>query len=187
MKKMLRKIHLYLGLFTLPMGLLLALTGVVYISGSNQDVGAEINKYTLDGVVIEAGTEVEFLQDWTSKNNVEMPRTTEIISGKGGTKIIGSPHYGIEIKAGQGQTTLTTTKRSVLGDMIMIHKAKVRWYANVLSVLLGISMLMFYVSGIVIASFKKTVNGQKVLKKEYIITLILGFVVTTAVCVASVI
>ena len=187
MKKMLRKIHLYLGLFTLPMGLLLAITGVVYISGFNQNVGAEINQYTLDGVVIEAGNEVAFLTDWTSKNNIEMPRTTEVNSGKGGTKTVGSPHYGIEIKTGKDQTILTTTKRSVLGDMIMIHKAKVRWYANVLSVLLGISMLMFYISGIVIASFKKNVNGEKVLKKEYIITLVLGVIITTAVCVASVI
>ncbi len=187
MKKLLRKIHLYLGLFTLPMGLLLALTGIVYISGFNQNVGAEINKYTLDGVVIEAGNEVSFLQEWTSKNNVEMPRTTEINQGKGGAVIVGTPHYGIEIKPGKNQTFLTTTKRSVLGDMIMIHKAKVRWFANVLSILLGISMFMFYISGIVIASFKKNVNGEKVLKKEYIITLALGIIITVFVCVASVI
>lgn len=187
MKKMLRKIHLYLGLFTLPMGLLLALTGVLYIIGFNQDSGATIEKYILDGVVIEAGNEVAFLNDWTSKNNVEMPRTTEVMPYKGGTIIVGTPHYSIQIKAGKDQTTLTTTKRSMLGDMIMIHKAKVRWYVNILSVLLGISMLLFYISGIVIASFKKNVNGEKVLKKEYIITLALGVVITTAVCVASVI
>lgn len=187
MKKLLRKIHLYLGLFTLPMGLLLAVTGVLYIAGFNQDSGATIEKYTLDGVVIEAGNEVAFLNDWTKQNNVEMPRTTEIGEGKGGTAIIGTPHYGLEIKSGENQTIITTTKRSVLGDMIMIHKAKVRWFANVLSILLGISMLLFYISGIVIASFKKNVNGEKVLKKEYIITLVLGVIITTAVCVASVI
>ena len=49
MKKLLRKIHLYLGLFTLPMGLLLALTGVLYIAGFNQNSGAIIKKYKLDG------------------------------------------------------------------------------------------------------------------------------------------
>ncbi len=169
------------------MGLLLALTGVLYIAGFNQDSGATIKKYHLDGVVIEAGNEIAFLTDWSAKNNIDMSRTTELSSGKGGSKLVGTPHYSIGIKVVNGETILTTTERSVLGNMIMIHKAKVRWYANVLSVMLGISMLLFYITGIVIASFKKNVNGKKVLKKEYLITLLLGIIITTAICIASVI
>ena len=42
MKKIFRKIHLYMALFTIPVGIMMGLTGALYVLGANQDTGAEI-------------------------------------------------------------------------------------------------------------------------------------------------
>lgn len=185
-KKALRKIHLYLGLFTLPMGLILAITGVLFIADFDEDTGATINEYT-SLEIAEEGKEVEFLKKWTAENNISMPRTNEVMEHKG-SMIVGTPLYNITVTVEDDKTSIETIKRSLLGVLFLTHEAKdLRWYINILSVLLGISMMTFYISGIVIASFKKTVDGKKVVRKEYVVTLILGFIITILLITVSVV
>ena len=47
MKKIFRKIHLYMALFTIPVGIMVAITGALYILGADQNTWAETNTYTL--------------------------------------------------------------------------------------------------------------------------------------------
>ena len=184
MKKALRKIHLYLGLFTLPMGLILALTGVLFIAGLDEETGATINEYTTLEIV-EEGTEVEFLKRWTAENNIAMPRTTEVMEHKGSI-IVGTPLYNIVVTVEDDKTSIETIRKTMFGVLFLVHEAKdLRWYINILSILLGVSLFTFYISGIIIASFKKNVDGKKVVKKEYVVTLILGFVITFIVIAIS--
>ena len=61
MKKIFRKIHLYMALFTIPVGIMVALTGAVYVLGADQDTGAEIKTYTVNQI-IPKGEEVAFLE-----------------------------------------------------------------------------------------------------------------------------
>ena len=42
MKKIFRKIHLYMALFTIPVGIMIAITGALYVLGADQNTGAEI-------------------------------------------------------------------------------------------------------------------------------------------------
>ena len=186
MKKVLRKIHLYLGLFTLPMGLILALTGVLFIVGLDEDTGATVNEYT-SLETVEEGTEVEFLERWTAENNIAMPRTTEVMEHKGSI-IVGTPLYNITITVEDDGTSIETIKKSFIGVLFLVHEAKdLRWYVKILSILLGVSLFTFYISGLIIATFKKTVDGKKVVKKEYVVTLILGFLITTILIAISVV
>lgn len=185
MKKVLRKIHLYLGLFTLPMGLILATTGILFIAGFDEDTGETSNKYT-SLEVVEKGKEIEFLERWTAENNISMPRTNEIVEDKGSI-VVGTPLYNIIVTSKSDKTLIKTVKKSILGALFIAHEAKdARWYINILSILLGVSMITFYVSGIIIASFKKNIDGKKVVKKEYIVTLILGFVITITLLIVSI-
>ena len=184
MKKALRKIHLYLGLFTLPMGLIIAITGILFVIGFDEDTGATINEYT-SLEIVEEGKEVEFLKKWTAENNIAMPRTNEVMEHKGSI-IVGTPYYNITVTVEDDGTSIETIKKSFIGVLFLAHEAKdLRWYIKILSILLGLSMTTFYISGIIIASFKKTVDGKKVVKKEYVVTLILGFVITTLIIIIS--
>ena len=70
MKKIFRKIHLYMALFTIPVGIMIALTGALYVLGADQDTGAKINTYTVNQI-IPKGEEIEFLKQWTKENNVK--------------------------------------------------------------------------------------------------------------------
>lgn len=47
MTKQFRNIHIYLSLFFLPLALMYALSGILYIAGINQDFGATKQTYTL--------------------------------------------------------------------------------------------------------------------------------------------
>ncbi len=73
MKKLFRKIHLYLALFTIPVGVMLAITGALYVLGADQDTGAKLNTYKVEQI-IPKGEEIAFLEKWTAENNVKMPK-----------------------------------------------------------------------------------------------------------------
>ena len=47
MTKQFRNIHIYLSLFFLPIALMYAITGILYISGFNQDSGASKQTYKI--------------------------------------------------------------------------------------------------------------------------------------------
>ena len=57
MKKIFRKIHLYMALFTIPVGIMIAITGALYVLGADQNTGAEIKTYTVNQIIQEVGSE----------------------------------------------------------------------------------------------------------------------------------
>lgn len=203
-KKLMRKAHLYLGLFTIPIGMLFAISGIVLLLGANEMTFAKIDQYIVD-TTVESGNEVAFLKNWTKENNIQMPKNINVSPARQGAMRVGSVNYHILIRSNgysmgnrnQGgnqnarinennTTTITVVKPSIIGIIITIHKAHAKSYINILSILLAISMVLFYVSGVIIASFKKNVDGKRVFKKDYMVVLVLGFVITIIVAIISI-
>ncbi|WP_299550108.1 PepSY-associated TM helix domain-containing protein [uncultured Helicobacter sp.] len=173
MAKQFRNLHIYLSLFFLPIALMYAITGVLYISGFNQDSGATKHSYTLTQN-IEQGKEIEALVQYLKDNHLSLPSDLTPKTGKGGTLSIGGTHYSASIVKNSDSTyTITTLKRSFIGDMIMLHKAKAKWYFNVLAIGFGITLILLYLSGLMITLF----NSKKNRKIQYA-TILAGCVVS---------
>lgn len=177
MKKILRNIHFYMAMFTIPIGIMVAVTGVVYIAGLDQDVWAETNSYKIEQI-IPKGEEIAFLEKWTKENNVKMPKHN-VSADKGGVnRQVGSAGYTITIKESNGVTELSTKERSLLGNMIMLHKAKGGILFKIMMIMFGIVLAGFYITGLGFAMFKKNVKGKMVPKTEAYVVIAAGFIIT---------
>lgn len=158
MTKQFRNLHIYLSLFFLPLALLYAITGILYMSGINQDSGAIKHQYTLTQE-IQKGQEVTALIQFLKDNNLKVPFNTTPKKGRMGAITIGGTHYSASIVNSRDSTyTITTVQRSLIGDMVMLHKAKAKWYFDVLAVGFGITLILLYVSGLIITLF----NSKKI-------------------------
>ena len=62
--------------------------------------------------------------------------------------------------------------------MVMLHKAKAGILFKIMMVLYGIVLIVFYISGLIIAVFKKNVNGKLVPKTESYVVIAAGFIIT---------
>jgi len=184
MKKVLRKLHLYLGLFTIPLGLMYAITGILYTAGIDEKIGIQEDTYIIQEH-IRSGDELNFITIWAVKNNIELPSNLHIENDDGDI-IIGGAYYSINIEPKDDMTEIIVTTRSILGTILTLHESKAKWYFDILAIFLGISLISFYISGIVIASFTKNIAGKKVIKKEYLIVMLLGFIVTISLGIASI-
>ncbi|KAA6226044.1 MULTISPECIES: hypothetical protein [unclassified Campylobacter] len=173
--KLFRQIHIYLSIFFLPCALLYAITGICYISGIHDDVGMKTNTYTLNKA-INSGEERLTLMEFLKENKLKLPKDELITNKKRKSDeiSIGSFHYSASIaKNDENSYTITTQTKSLLGDMILLHKDKGAWYFSVMGIGFGLCMLALYVSGLIITFFaiKRDRNKQ-------ILTLIFGCAVT---------
>lgn len=173
MVKQFRNIHIYLSLFFLPVALMYALTGALYIFGVDEDSGASKHTYTLKATISQGG-EIEAMLEYLKANDIALPRGSEPKLDKKGYLRIGSVHYFAGIKKlGEGTYDIMVFKRSFIGDIILLHKAKGEWYFNILAVGFGIAIAILYLSGLIITLF----NSKKNRFIQYV-TLIVGFIVS---------
>ncbi len=178
--KFFRQIHIYLSLFFLPCAFIFALTGIAYIFGINQDIGLSKQTYTLNAK-IEDGKEIENLLAFLKENGIKIPSNTKPIKSRDKGVTIGSTHYSVSIaKSTEDSYEITAKTRSLLGDLIMLHKNKGAWYFSVLSVGFGVVLFLLYISGLIITLF-----ANKRDRKNQILTLILGLLVTFVLAYAS--
>ncbi|PAF53633.1 hypothetical protein BKH42_04755 [Helicobacter sp. 13S00482-2] len=167
LKKFSREFHLYVSVFLLPMALLFAITGIVYISGINQDFGALKQKWVVaEG--ISQDRQFDYLINFMQKENIPFPEDIKPKKYRG-SLMIGSAKYSITINSQGDNTTIESIKRSFIGNMIMLHKAKGKWYFDILSIAFGVSLVLFYISGVIMTAFCKK-N-----RREVIISFVLGF------------
>ncbi|MDD6055198.1 MAG: PepSY domain-containing protein [Helicobacter sp.] len=177
MFKLFRNTHIYLSLFFLPLALIYAITGVVYIFGFNQDVGAVKNTYQLTQN-IEKGKEADALINFLKENKLKIPSNLDAKERKGAISIGGASYSAQIMKNGESNYTITTTQRSFLGNLIMLHKAKGGWYFDVLAVGFGFTLILLYISGLMITLFHSKKNRglqYATILAGFIITAILGF------------
>lgn len=69
--------------------------------------------------------------------------------------------------------------------MIMLHKAKCSILFKIIMVLYGIILVTFYISGLIIAVFKKNINSKLVPKTESYDVAAAGLIVTIILAVLS--
>lgn len=170
--KLFRQIHIYISLFFLPLALLFSITGIAYILGANQDTGIKEQTYTVKAKV-EEGLEKDFILNFLKEKNLKLP-SDEILKTKDGSFALGGVHYSVSLKKiNDEELSITTSTRSFLGDMIMLHKDKAKWYFSILSIGFGLTLLMLYFSGLMI-----TLIAIKKDRKPQILTVVLGFLVT---------
>lgn len=176
--KLFRQIHIYISLFFLPLALLYALTGIAYILGFDQDSGLKENTYSVN-FEIQEGKEKELVTNFLKENNIKLPKD-EIMEAKDGDFVLGSAAYSVELHQNEGKFMLITKERSFLGNMIMLHKNKVAWYFSVLGIAFGLTLLVLYLSGIMI-----TLVAIKKDRRNQILTILAGFIVTSIVAYLS--
>ncbi|MDE5602475.1 MAG: PepSY domain-containing protein, partial [Helicobacter sp.] len=158
MVKQFRNIHIYLSLFFLPVALMYALTGALYIFGFNQDSGASKSVYTLN-VSIPQGQEIQTMLEYLKTNNIPLPKESKPKLDKKGYLTIGSAHYFAGIKKlGEETYSITTTKHSFVGDIMILHKGKGQWYFNILAIGFSITIALLYLSGLIITLFNSKKN-----------------------------
>lgn len=181
MTKQFRSIHIYLSLFFLPLALMYAATGVLYIMGFDKNSGAIKNSYTLTQN-IKNGQEIDVLIQFLKDNNLSIPFNLEPKKNKNGTLSIGGTHYSASIAKNSDSTyTVTTLERSIIGDMFMLHKAKTKWYFNILAIGFSATLILLYISGLMITLF----NNRKNRGIQYA-TILAGFIVSISIGILSV-
>lgn len=170
--KFFRKFHIYLSLFFLPVALLYAVSGLAYVFGANQDIFSTKISYKTD-LILEKGQEQNEILKFLKENNIKIPSNTTIKADKKqGGFIMGTASYSVNAKQTNNEVVITTTKRSFLGNIIMLHKDKAGWYFKILSIGFGFSLILFYISGLMITLF-----ANKKERKEQILVLAFGFVI----------
>lgn len=171
--KIFRQIHIYMSLFFLPLALLYAISGIAYILGANQDTGLKELRYE-SFITVQKGKEQEQFITELQKLNIKLPSDTSLKPDKreGGFSM-GGIHYSVSFKQNENKLLITTQTRSLLGDMIMLHKDKGKWYFSLLAIGFALALLMLYLSGLMI-----TLVAMKKDRQKQFFTLALGFVST---------
>ncbi|MBZ7934564.1 hypothetical protein H2275_05095 [Campylobacter sp. W0065] len=176
--KIFRQIHIYLSLFFLPCALIFAISGITYILGFNQNVGLKVQTYKLNQY-IQKGKEREALIEYLIENKLKLPSNIEPIKSKNKGITIGTVHYSANIAPiNENEYLITLNTRSLLGDMIMLHKDKGLWYFSILSIGFGVTLFLLYISGLIITFFANKKDRKRqlfVLSLGFLITLILAY------------
>lgn len=151
-KKHWMQIHTYLSLFFLPAMLIYAITGIGYIFGFKDDAGATVHNFTIP--TPESGKEQETILQFLRDNGLTIPANTELKSGRKGTQM-GNIKYSVSLQKEGATSQLTIMDRSLYGILVLMHKAKGAFYFDIIAVGFGISLMLFYLSGLIFTSFCK--------------------------------
>lgn len=173
MGKLFRQIHIELSLFFLPLALLYAITGALYLSGFNQDSGAKIWKFTLPHIQKEELPKA--LDEELLKRGLNPIGDMKLKKGKGNSLMLGGTNYSAMLTENGNEWKIKVVKRGFWGNLIMLHKGKARWYFDVLAYAFALSLMIFYFSGLMMTKF-----CQKRRKRALLVTG-LGFVIVTIV------
>lgn len=154
MGKTFRLIHIYISLFFLPLALLYAVSGVLFLCGFNQDSGAEKKSFYLDSPFVkeELSTKIKELLE---KSNLRLPSNFEAKGAKGGGVMYGSASYSVVAKQKGSGTSIEVTQRSIIGLAMLLHKGKAKWYFDVLAYGFALALVALYISGLIIANLNK--------------------------------
>ena len=178
MKKLGHKLHIYISAFFLPVALMYAITGVLYIFGIDEDIGAITNKYTIDMTPNE--NKIDILTDYLKNNNIKIPSDTTPKNTKNGGISIGGIYYSARINEVDNKYEITTIQRSIYGAMVLLHKSKGGYYFDIMAVGFSIAIIILYFTGFIITSFCKN------RRKEAVVLMSLGLITSVILAILSV-
>lgn len=179
MGKFSRQIHIYVSLFFLPLALLYALSGVLFLCGFNQDSGAEKKTLYLQKRMDKSSI-AEDVQSLLQDNHIALPKDFEPKKAKGGGIMYGTPAYSVVVRDTNKGVSVEVIERSFIGLVMLLHKGKAKWYFDVLAYGFALALVLLYVSGLVMA------NLHKIRKKAWM-TVWAGFVIALVLGYLSVI
>ena len=150
--KLFRNIHIYVSLFFLPVALIYAFSGLAYILGADENTLSSKQSYKLEQTsLVEESTQILAL---LRENGIKEPSSKSLRADrKQGGLSMGGVHYSVNLRQEGEDLLITTTTRSLLGDIILLHKDKGEWYFRILSIGFGLSLILLYLSGLMISFF----------------------------------
>ncbi len=162
-KKHWMKIHTYLSLFFLPVAFIYVLTGALYIFGINNNTTATSYDFKLDSPP-KKGEEQQIIIDTLLANNMKLPSDTNITIIRNQASMGNVAYSAMITKDGKGNDVVRVTERGLCGILIMMHKStgtkhdmfglKLTFF-DIIAITFSISMLIFYLSGLIVTSFCK--------------------------------
>ena len=183
--KLWRDIHAYLAMFFLPVALLFAITGFLYICGATGNLNTKKHDVTLSVPIpkpfaqnIEAQKQV--MIEFAKANGIPIP-AGEASKGRTGVILGKSTGYHFVLIPDQTKDTavLQVNDPGLHYKMVMLHKAKCGLGFKVLGVGFGIAMVILYISGIYLLWKNKS------LRRKLLISGLIGLVVTILLGVLS--
>ncbi|MDE6958796.1 hypothetical protein LS72_004095 [Helicobacter apodemus] len=165
------QIHLYVSLFFIPMALIYAITGSLYIFDIRQNAGAEISEIKVFQD-IPKGEERAVMLATLEANGLKIPKKTEVRLARNSI-IMGTLKYQVILsKDKDGGYILRSINRNLYGVLLLLHKSAGKYYFDILAVGFSIALVILYLSGLFMTAFcKKDRKGS-------LITIILGFAIT---------
>ena len=154
-KKTWMQLHTTLSIFFLPVALLYVITGVGYIFEFKDNAWASIDEFNLPNMP-KKGEEKEFILNFLNENGITIPKNTEIKMIKG-VMTMGNIKYNVSVSENKKDNTakLSVMNRSLYGVMVLMHKSKGAYYFDILAIGFSISLVLFYLSGLIMTSFCK--------------------------------
>lgn len=171
------KIHLYLSLFFLPAALIYAITGSLYLFNIREESNATIHEIKIEQ--LPKGQERETILSILKANNLKIPKDTTLKIMRG-SPTMGSIRYSVMVVKDKDGYILRTVERSLYGILLLMHKGKGGFYFDIIAVSFSISLILFYVSGLIITSFCK----KK--RKPASFAFLIGLIVTSVMILLSI-
>lgn len=178
-KKNWMQIHTYLSLFFLPACLIYAITGTGFILGFRADAGATIHEFSIAEMPTKDETK-DFIIQKLRDNNLPIPKNTELRYHRGAPTMGGLKYNIIVSKNRKDELVMRVTNRGLYGILLLMHRAKGLYYFDIIAVAFSVSLILFYLSGLIVTQFCKK-N-----RKAGLVALLLGGVITAMVVIFSV-
>ena len=162
MTKLSRSIHIYASLFFLPMALLFALSGALFIFGADAEIGAKYQHYTLERDIAK-GQEADAMLEFLRENNIALPKNQPADNkDENVLASLGTLHYNASIKESAPNVyEITTQNRSFLGILMGLHEAKDGSIFDILAIGFALTLFVLYITGVIITLLAMSKNRRK--------------------------
>lgn len=153
-------IHTYLSLFFLPTVVLYIVTGVVAICDLEHKWEGKTQFLEIERLP-KPGEEVEFIKGVLESHNLPMPSNTDIKIYESGAVMMGTLSYRVVAYGSFDKQTkepyyrLMVLKCNLFGIMLGLHVSFNTPFFDIVAVCFSISILIFYLSGLVMTKFCK--------------------------------
>lgn len=176
--KSIRIIHFCLSIFFIPFILMYIGTGIMYISGFNQNAGAKVSTFEVNKVLTQQ--DISEIKAIMKEKGIDI-KNERIVNARGSSStfsIIYSPRYEVAVTTKDDSTSIKLIQRRFWGIMLLMHVSKAGIIMNIFAVMTSISIMIVYLSGFIMTSWSKNF-------RKYTITSFLAGIIVFALIYIS--